>query len=74
MAKTIAVSDEVYTLLKKTRMPKESFSKVIKRSLRKVSRLSDIAGSKTISKAAWKAAQDKITDAEKITSFELAGR
>lgn len=50
MAKTIAVSDDVYEVLAKIKLPGESFSDVIRRSLRKGARLSDIAGSKTISR------------------------
>ncbi|MCS7366043.1 MAG: antitoxin VapB family protein [archaeon GB-1867-035] len=49
MAKTIMISDEVYEELKKLKGPGESFSDVIKKllSLRR-GRLSDIAGSRTI--------------------------
>jgi predicted CopG family antitoxin len=55
MAKTIAVSDDVYELLLKAKLPNESFSDVIRRSLTKGGmKLSDIAGSKTISEEDWK--------------------
>lgn len=54
MAKTIAVSDDVYELLVKAKLPNESFSDVIRRSIKKGMRLSDIAGSKTISENDWK--------------------
>jgi predicted CopG family antitoxin len=74
MAKAIAVSKEVYTLLKRAKRADESFSKVIKRSLKSTSRLSDIAGSKTISAADWKLVRNKIKKAEDITILELAGR
>ena len=53
MARTIAVSDDVYELLVKSKLPNESFSDVIRRSLKKGMRLSDIAGSLTISKEEW---------------------
>jgi predicted CopG family antitoxin len=54
VAKTIAVSDDVYDLLVKSKLPNESFSDVIRRSLRKGMRLSDIAGSRTVNKEDWK--------------------
>ncbi len=54
MAKTIAVSDDVYDLLVKSKLPNESLSDVIRRSIKKGVRLSDIAGSKTISEENWK--------------------
>ena len=41
MAKTIAISDEVYEMLSKAKMKGESFSDVIKRLLRR-QRISDI--------------------------------
>jgi len=53
MARTIAVSDEVYELLVKSKLPNESFSDVIRRSLKRGMKLSDIAGSHTISKEDW---------------------
>ncbi|MEM2335934.1 MAG: antitoxin VapB family protein [Candidatus Bathyarchaeia archaeon] len=54
MAKTIAVSDDVYELLLKAKLPNESFSDVIRRSIKKGMRISNIAGSKTISEEDWK--------------------
>jgi len=54
MARTIAVSDDVYELLRKSKLPRESFSDVIRRSLKKGMRLSDIAGSRTVSKEDWR--------------------
>jgi predicted CopG family antitoxin len=54
MAKTIAVSDDVYELLVKAKLPNESFSDVIRRSIKKGMKISDIAGSKTISEEDWK--------------------
>lgn len=53
MAKTIAVSDDVYNLLVKSKLPNESFSDVIRRSLKRGMKLSDIAGSCTISGKEW---------------------
>lgn len=53
MAKTIAVSDDVYELLVKAKLPNESFSDVIRRSIKKGMKISDIAGSKTISEEDW---------------------
>ena len=54
MARTIAVSDDVYDLLVKAKLPHESFSDVIRRSLKRGMKLSDIAGSRTISREDWK--------------------
>jgi predicted CopG family antitoxin len=53
MARTIAVSDDVYQLLAKSKLPSESFSDVIRRALKKGMNLSDIAGSRTITKEDW---------------------
>lgn len=53
MARTIAVSDDVYKLLTKAKLPNESFSDVIRRALKKGMKLSDIAGSRTITKEDW---------------------
>jgi len=54
MTKTITVSDDVYELLVKAKLPNESFSDVIRRSIKKGMKISDIAGSKTISEEDWK--------------------
>lgn len=54
MARTIAVSDDVYNLLVKSKLPNESFSDVIRRSIKRGMKLSDIAGSNTISEQEWK--------------------
>ncbi|MCS4542181.1 MAG: antitoxin VapB family protein [Euryarchaeota archaeon] len=54
MAKTISVSNGVYDLLVKAKLSKESFSEVIVRSLEKRMKLTDIAGSRTISKEEWR--------------------
>ncbi len=53
MARTIAISDEVYEMLKKLKLPGESFSDVIKRLIKRGGRLSDIAGSGTVTKEGW---------------------
>lgn len=62
MARTIAVSDDVYELLLKSKLPNESFSETIRRALKKGMKLSDIAGSCTVTKEEW----EKVTKA-----FEL---
>ncbi|MFQ6074637.1 MAG: antitoxin VapB family protein [Candidatus Bathyarchaeia archaeon] len=54
MEKTIAVSEDVYELLSKAKLPGESFSDVIRRSIKRGMRLTDIAGSKTITREDWK--------------------
>lgn len=53
MARNIAVSDEAYELLLKARLPGESFSDIIKRSLKREMRLMDIFGSGTLSRKDW---------------------
>ncbi len=56
MGNTIAVSDEAYELLKKARLPGESFAVTIRRNLRK-NKLTDIVGSGTISLEDWREAR-----------------
>ena len=73
MAKTIAISDEVYELLKKTRLPGESFSVTIRRNLKK-NKLADIIGSGTISLDDWREARARLLSAETRTSEKLTGR
>jgi len=73
MAKTIAISDEVYELLKKTRLPGESFSMTIRRNLRK-NKLSEIVGSGTISREDWREARMRLLSAETRTAEKLTGR
>ena len=62
MTKTIAVSDDVYELLAKSKLPNESFSDVIRRALKKGMNLGDIAGSRTVTKDDWR----KVTKAFKL--------
>jgi predicted CopG family antitoxin len=52
MTKNMAVSDDVYELLSRLKLPNESFSDTIKR-LAKKPKLSEIAGSKTVTKDQW---------------------
>jgi len=70
MAKTIAVSDEVYELLKKTKLPGESFSVAIRRNLKK-NKLSDIIGSGTITREDWREARPHLRSAESTTAEKL---
>jgi len=53
LGKVIMVSDEVYERLRKLKRPGESFSDVINRLLGRKPRLTDIAGSRTISAKDW---------------------
>jgi predicted CopG family antitoxin len=73
MAKTIAISDEVYELLKKSRLPGESFSVTIRRNLKK-NKLADIIGSGTISLDDWREIRARLLSAETRTSEKLTGR
>jgi len=59
LAKTIAVSDEVYELLKKFKLPGESFSDTIKRVLKRGGRLTDLIGTRTITKEEWALVQKR---------------
>ena len=52
MAKNIAVSDDVYKLLSRLKLPGESFSDTIRR-LAKTPKLSEIAGTKTVTREQW---------------------
>lgn len=54
MARTIMVSDEVYEMLKKMKLPGESFSDVIKRLIKRRGSLLDIAGAGTVTEEGWK--------------------
>lgn len=52
MARNIAVSNDVYKLLSRLKLPNESFSDTIRR-LAKTPKLGEIARSKTITKEQW---------------------
>jgi predicted CopG family antitoxin len=67
MAKRIAISDDVYQLLSRAKLPGESFSDVIRRMMKQPVKLSDIAGTKTLSKEDWQRAQAVIRKAEAET-------
>ena len=71
MAKTIAISDDVYELLRKVKLPGESFSDVIRRSFNRGVKLTDIYGSGTLSKADWIRVQKTIRESEEITRRKL---
>ncbi len=73
MAKTIAVSDDVYKKLKKARMPGESFSSTIKRSLEMKPKLSDVVGTRTLSREDWRVAQRILAKSERKTLEKLVG-
>jgi predicted CopG family antitoxin len=71
MAKTIAVSDDVYRKLKKARKPGESFSATIRRSLEMRPRLSEIAGTPVLTREDWREAQKTLAKAESKTVKRL---
>jgi len=71
LARMISISDEVYELLKRSKLPGETFSKVIKRILNK-RKLADIAESKTLSTADWTVAEEHLGEAGLITSRKLS--
>ncbi len=74
MAKTIAISDDVYQLLSRAKLPGESFSDGIRRGMKRPLKLSDIAGTKTLSRDDWQRAQAVIRKAEAETSRQLRKR
>ena len=65
MTRTILVSEEVYELLKKFKLPGESFSDAIKRILKHERRLTDIIGTKTITKEAWSQIESRYNQLKK---------
>ncbi|MDG6898095.1 MAG: antitoxin VapB family protein [Nitrososphaerota archaeon] len=71
MAKTIAISDDVYELLTGSKMPGESFSDVIRRRLRRAP-LSELAGKRTLTTEEWERAKRQIAAAEQKTAQRLA--
>lgn len=71
MAKNIAVSDDVYDLLRRVKLPGESFSDVIRRGLGRGVKLTDILGSGTISKEDWQRVRKTIRESEEITRRKL---
>jgi predicted CopG family antitoxin len=73
LARTIAISDEVYELLKRAKLPGESFSTVIKRNLRR-GRLSEIAGTSILTSEDWAATRKDLAGAEALTAKKLSGK
>ncbi|HZY94116.1 MAG TPA: antitoxin VapB family protein [Candidatus Bathyarchaeia archaeon] len=71
MAKTIAVSDDVYQLLRRVKLPGESFSDVIRRGLGHGVKLTDIYGSGTISRGDWARVRKTIRESEMMTRRKL---
>jgi predicted CopG family antitoxin len=72
LARTITISDEVYELLKRSKLPNESFSAVIRRNLRK-GKLVEIAGSGTLSKDDWERAKKHLAASERRSLRKLTG-
>lgn len=73
MARTIAISDEVYELLKRAKLPGESFSTVIKRNLRR-GKLSEIVGTAILTSEDWDATKRAMASAEALTAKRLSGK
>ena len=71
MAKTIAVSNDVYELLRKSKVPGESYSDVIRRGLKRSLRLSDIAGSRTLTTEQWSRTQKALKKADQLSRRKL---
>lgn len=71
MAKTIAVSDEVYKKLKKARMPGESFSSAIKRNLEARPKLSSLIGDQILSPEDWATTRHFLNKSQRKTAEKL---
>ncbi|HZY48042.1 MAG TPA: antitoxin VapB family protein [Candidatus Bathyarchaeia archaeon] len=71
MARNVSVSDDVYELLRRGKLPGESFSDLIRRGLKRSARLSDIKGSRTINKSDWIRVQKHIRESEEVTRKKL---
>ena len=71
MAKTIAVSNDVYDLLRRAKLPGESFSDVIRRGMKKGVKLSDVWGSGTITHKDWLRARRILHGSEEVTRRKL---
>ena len=71
MAKTIAVSDEVYKKLKKARMPGESMSSAIKRSLETRPKLSELVGDQILGPEDWRKTRIVLNKAQRKTANKL---
>lgn len=71
MAKTIAVSDEVYKKLKKARMPGESMSSAIKRSLETRPKLSGLIGDQILGPEDWAKTRVVLNKAQRKTANKL---
>ena len=69
MAKNIAVSDELYKLLKQLKRPGESFTDVILRSIKHSTSIMDIAGKKTIPLEEWEKLK-KLFEAKEIEDYK----
>ena len=66
MGKVIMLSDDVYKRLKMMKGPGESFSDVIERLLKYKPKLSEIAGSKTITIKDWRRVKESLKVREKL--------
>ena len=71
LAHTIAVSDEIYDLLKKQKLSRESFSDVIRRLASQRGPLMELAGQKTIPSSVWAEIQQEIHKAEQKSSIKM---
>jgi len=69
MGRVIMIADDIYERLKRMKRPGESFSDVIARLLEKKPKLSDIAGSKTITKKDWEKVKKKFKIQEELNEI-----
>ena len=71
MAHNISVSEEVYELLRRSKLPGESFSAVIKRNMKR-ERLADIAGTAILTPADWATTKKTVAEDGELTDSKLA--
>ncbi len=71
MAKTIAISDDVYQLLTKAKLPGESFSDVIRRGMKRGVKLYEVWGSGTLTEEDWQKTKKLIKEAEAVTNRRI---
>lgn len=80
MARNIAVADDVYKQLVTLKRPGESFSDVLRRLLKTRRRISDLAGSATLTVKEWrevlerKRAQDRMDRERRESLLKTASR
>ena len=71
MARTIAVSDEIYKILSQQKLPGESFTDVIRRLAMQRGMLMELANTKTITTKEWTAIKSELDNSQGKTQKKL---